>query len=374
MSDGKILFDSNFNLDLGVSSQSRSYGFSYENFENNVLKTQLFYELEVTIIDTSDAGNYFFEIDRKTIYINNKTDFSQIEKVADIAAQSIFPLKIKIKKDGQIDYILNREQIKDRYLSARKRILEYYKGDKIDVIIRRIDSLFLNDNLLDKFISKNWFFHLYFKPLYADYTDKLAKKYVWKSPVFGNQIIEYDVVQTLQEKYSDDDKVIINICGISIDERTVDEIIEKFTYSKLKYSEAELTPVESKMNVGYKLYKEDRSIFSITGTFETKINETKQQKVQLEIYHLSNSSSYRPLDDSIQKQNFKIFQSWQTAGDEDIIDISKRKWQVPNPNPEPPKILGTPKEKIEFFVDVGSEIKINSSFWDWIISIFKKRK
>ena len=116
MSDGKILFDSNFNLDLGVSSQSRTYGFSYENFENNVLKTQLFYELEVTIIDTSDAGNYFFEIDRKTIYINNKTDYSQIEKVADIAAQSIFPLKIKIKKNGQIDYILNREQIKDRYL------------------------------------------------------------------------------------------------------------------------------------------------------------------------------------------------------------------------------------------------------------------
>lgn len=372
MSDKKILFD--FNLDLGVSSQNRTYGFTYEIFENNVLKTQLFYELEVAIVDTTSADSYFFEIDRKTIYINNKADYLQIEKVADIAAQSIFPIKLKIKRDGQIDYILNIEQIKNRYLSARKRILEYYKGDKIDVVVGRIDSLFLNDNLLEKSIIKNWFFHLYFKPLYVDYTDKLAQKYVWQSPVFGNQIIEYDVVQTIQEKYSDDDKVIINACGTAIDERTIDEIIERLNYPKLKLLEVESTPVESKMNVYYKLYKEDRSVFSIIGTFETKINETKQQKIQLEIYHLTNSSSYRPLDDTIQKQNFKIFQSWQTAEDEDIIDISKPKWQVQNPNPEPSKIIGTPERTIELFVGVGPEIKANPSFWDWITSIFKKKK
>lgn len=241
-------------------------------------------------------------------------------------------------------------------------------------MIDRIDSLFLNDKLLENGIIKNWFFHLYFKPLYVDYTDKLAQKYVWQSPVYGNQIIEYDVVQTIQEKYSDDDKVIINASGTAIDERTIDEIIERLTYPKLKFLEAESTPVESKMNVDYKLYKEDRSIFSIVGTFETKINETKQQKIQLEIYHLTNSSSYRPLDDAIQKQNFKIFQSWQTAEDEDIIDISKPKWRVSNPNPEPPKIIGTPERTIELFVGVGPEIKANPSFWDWITSIFKKKK
>lgn len=49
------------------------------------------------------------------------------------------------------------------------------------------------------------------------------------------------------------------------------------------------------MELQYKLYEEDRSIFSIIGAYNTKITETKTKTTQIEIYHLPENSSFRPL-------------------------------------------------------------------------------
>lgn len=374
MKERKVQFDSKFILNLGGESKKRTYGFSFESFENKISQHQLFYEIEVHSKDVTGSGSYVFEINRKNIYINNKSPKSHIEKIANTAAQTIFPVRIKIKKDGQIDHIDNHDLIEERWLAARKKILRYYKGEKTAKVVRQIDAVLLNSNQLKHSIEQNWFFHLFFKPLYINYGEKLQTKHIWQSPVFGNQFIEYGVVQSIQENYSDDDKVLINADGIAIDQRTIKEIESGFKFSQEKLSETVPTPpfVESDMNVDYKLYKEDRSIFSVAGTFNTKIDENIYQTIQLEIYHLAESSSYRPVSDVKKKEFKEVFRSWQTAGDEDIIDISKPKWQ--EPNVLQPKIQKIPQKKIELFIGVGPDVKPNEDFWYWIKSIFKKNK
>lgn len=368
MSERKVKFEPNFSLDFGAANQKRIYGFVYDNLENDILKTQLFYEIEIVLTDL--GGYYTFEIDRKKIYINNQTNYSQIEKIANTASEALFPIRVKLKQDGQIDQILNLNEIAKRWLSSRKNLLEYYKGVKSEKIISKIDELFFSDKLLQQSITQNWFFHLFFKPLYISYSERHFTKHIWKSPVFGNQYIEYGVVQRVEENYSDDDKIIINVDGISIDERSVDEILSGYSFSQSKFSETEVEFIESKLNVDYKLYKEDRSISSVTGTFDTKIDEKTNQRIEIEIYHLTESSSYRPESDEKKKTFQQMFQSWQTEEEEDIIDISKPKWQVPNaPQPQTPK---PSHKKIELFVGVGDDIKAKS-FWDWIKSIFTKK-
>ncbi|KAF2336910.1 hypothetical protein [Flavobacterium daemonense] len=365
----KIKFDSNFTLDFGAANQTRVYGFLYENFQNDILKNQVFYEIEVTFKDFN--GNYVFEINRREVHINNKIPASKIEQIANVAGQAIFPIRIKLKRDGQIDEILNQNEIAKRWSIERKNIFEYYKGSNAETIISKIDDLFLDECRLMQSINQNWFFHLFFKPLYVSYSEKLRIKHIWKSPVFGNQFIEYGAVQTVQEKYSHDDKISINVDGISIDERTIDEIRSGYNFSKSKFSESEAACVESKFNVDYKLYTEDRSIFSVNGTFDTKIDENTNHKIQVEIYHLAESSSYRPWSDAGMKENARIFQAWQESIDDDIIDFRKPKWQVPNtPKPKIPK---PPGERIELFVGVGPTVKTDSGFWHWIKSIFKKK-
>lgn len=371
MENRKVRFDSGFILDWGAAPQKRMYGFSYASFENDVPKKQLFYEVEVSFKDTT-LNNCVFEIDRKTIYIDNTPSYSQIEKIANWAAQCIFPLRLKIKTNGELEQIIDHDEIRTRYRVARKEILEYYKGEPIEKIMTRIDTVFSNRDLLNKSITQNWFFHLFLKPLYIDYTQQLKTQCIWESPVFGNQCIEYGVVQSLQEHYTQDDKVIITMEGIATDERSIEEIRSGYHFSLAKFSGSEPSFVVSTMNVTYKLYEEDRSIFSVNGTFDTTINENTQQKIQVEIYHLTESSSYRPVSDVKKKESRKVFQSWQTAGDEDIIDISKPKWQIPAA--VPPKNPKLPHEKIELFVGTGPDVNLTPGFWEWIKSIFKKNK
>jgi hypothetical protein len=370
-----VVFDSNFSLNFGSANQKRIYGFCYENFENDILKNQIHYEIEVNILSDSYGDNCIFEINRKQFFLNNKAPDSKIEQMADKASRTLFPLHIKIKKNGEIEEILNAEDIKKRWQSAKKEILQYYKGDIIDKIVNKMDGILSNDNALKKSICQNWFFHLFFKPIYVEYTSKLRFKSIWKSPVFGNQFIEYGVFQTVNEQYDQNDKIIINAHGNAIDDRTVDEIIDGYHFPKKYYSEEQAETVDSSMSVEYKLYQEDRSIFSITGTFETKINESLNKKIQIEIHHFAKTSSFRPWSDAAFKKSSKIFQSYQNKEDDDIINVAERIKKIQAETPKKERILGLPKENNYFYIhqEPVAEIK-KRNFTDKLKSLFKKNK
>ncbi|AXB58326.1 hypothetical protein [Flavobacterium fluviale] len=369
MNDKKVKFESNFSLDFGATDQKMAYGFIYEILEKNLLKIQLFYEVEIDIKYL--GGNYTLEINRKQIYINNRVSYSKIEEIAIKISTALFPLLIKLKPNGEIDQILNQNEIVKRWTIERKTLLEYYQGEKAAKIISKIDVLFSDSKLLLQSLAQNWFFCLFFRPLYTSYSEKLKTQYIWKFPVFGTQFIEFDVVQTVEENYSEDDKININAAGVAIDERTIDEIISGYHFPLSTFSNSATNSIESKMNADYKLYKEDRSIYSVQAAFETKIDQNTQQKIHVEIYHLTENSSYRPISDLKSKAFFERFQSWQTVADEDIIDISKPKWQALSTSKT--KTPNLSHEKIELFVDVGPNVKADPTFWDWIKSIFNKK-
>ncbi|MEO8238401.1 MAG: hypothetical protein ABI576_09850 [Flavobacterium sp.] len=371
----KVVFDQGFSLRFGVSQQKRVYGFCYESFENNVLKSQIHYEVETYFTGDNFGENCIFEINRKQLYINNQVPDSKIEQIVQKAAQTIYPLRIKIKSNGEIEEILTANTIKKRWLSAKEELLKYYKGETISKVIHTIETVLLDDVLLKQSICQNWFFYLYFKPLYVDYTEKLKCKFIWNSPVFGNQFIEYGAVHTIEEHYDADDKIKIKADGIAIDERSIEEIMEGYAFPKKYLSDEVSEPVESKMDVAYKLYKEDRSICSVTGTFETKINENTQRKIQVEIYHLAETSSFRPWSDASLKESQRIFQSYQNKEDDDIIDITARiKRELELATPKIERIMGTPRPKNEFYIPEEPTKKKKISFVDKIKTVFKKTK
>ncbi|MBS7232179.1 hypothetical protein KHA90_14205 [Flavobacterium psychroterrae] len=374
MSGEKIAFDSGFSINFGASNQKRVYGFCYESFENDILKNQVHYEIEIAFLQDDHGRNSIFEINRNQVYVNNKTSDSKIKKIAERASQAIFPLRVKMKRNGKLEEILTMNAIKKRWIIAKEEILEGYKGETIYKIIHKIDTVFLDDDLLKESICRNWFFHLYFKPFYVEYKEKLRCKFIWDSPIFGNQCIKYGVVHTIQKDYDNDDKIIINADGIGIDERSIEEIMEGYDFPKNDFVDQSAEPVTSQMLVDYKLYKEDRSIFSVTGTFETKINQNKQHKIQVEIYHFADTSSFRPWSDFAAKESQRIFQSYQKFDDDDddIIDIVAAS-RIRQPElPKREMILGPPRERIELYIHEEPDLSTKKGFWNKMKSIFKK--
>ncbi|GGF16045.1 hypothetical protein [Flavobacterium limi] len=303
MSDFKNVFleKDTTTLQINPFSQNRIYGLTCQNFENDSLISSIHYEIQMLCIHSYENNFFSYEINRKQVYIDNTAPDLKIEQIADSCAQAIFPVQIKISEDRKIVEITNHNDIKKRWLVIKDKLSKYYEGHIITQILNKVETTFSDKALLSESICKTWFFHLYFRPIYNTYTKNKSLNFVWESPVFGNQIISYDVQQTIEEYYSATDKLFINIKGKSIDKRSVNELLNGYSYPKSEMSGIKTQPLESEMEIQYKLYGEDQSIFSVIGTYKTKITQKKYKTTQIEIYHLPENSSFRPSSQPKQK-------------------------------------------------------------------------
>lgn len=334
----RVFFQKDVRLNLYPFFKKRNYGFTCQNFENEKLINTIHYEIDIVCIQ-NNQNHFVFEINRKQIFIDQQVPDLKIEEIADAGSKAIFPIRLQINHEGTIEKIVNHVVIKKRWYPIKEQLLSYYQGKIVPSIIDKIESVLLNENLLEKSICKNWFFHLYFKSLYVNYTPDSAKKYVWESPVFGNQTLKYEVNHSMEEFYSETNKIFINAKGKSIEERTISEVLNGFSYSKTKMAGIVTTPVKSEMEVQYKLYGEDRSIFSIIGTYKTEINEREQKIIQAEIYHLPEDSSFRPHSYNNLGKEQEQFQPNQEKEDNGIVDnFSPKKNHLPSPEPTQKRI------------------------------------
>lgn len=365
----KVAFDKDTRINFYPFTQKRVYGFTSQNFENEKLISTVHYQIEIGCID-SNYSNCVFEINRKQIYVNDLAPDLKIEKITEACAQVIFPIQVKVNRDGNIVKIVNHQAIKQRWSPVKERLLKYYQGNIAEILLKS-ETVLLNENLLEKSICKNWFFHLYFKPLYISYPKNKSLDYIWDSPVFGNQIIKYDVNHTIEEHYSATNKIFINAKGKSIDERTIAEVLNGSSYPKSKMAGILVEPLKSEMEVQYKLYGEDRSIFSIIGTYKTKITEQKNKTTQMGIYHLPENSSYRP---KVYNNSVQFYVRDEISKDDDIIDIMAESRRQ-NRDLEIKRRLNpkTSEEKISLWV-AEEPVEEIVGFWSTIKSFSKRNK
>lgn len=362
----KISPEMEFRLRLTPFTQKRNYGLTLQNYEDEELTSTIHYETEIVCSQNNNQYTVF-EINRKQLFIDNQAPDLKIEQIADSCAQAIFPICVKVNQKGDIVSIANHETIKQRWMPIKERLSNYYEGKIITEIIQKAETLLFDSQLLQKSISKNWFFHLYFKPLYVNYSQNKSNIDIWESPVFANQNIKYEVHHTVEENYSETNKIFINAKGKSIDERTIEEVLKGYNYSKSKMAGIISKPLESEMEVNYKLYGEDRSVFSIIATFKTQVAKGKQKTTQAEIYHLPENSSYRPESHKSLSETLDVFRSFQNQEDEDIIDIFAN---VKNAYPKPR--LDT-ENRISLLIEDEPIIE-KSNFWSRTKAILNKNK
>lgn len=362
----KINFYKDRELKHSNFNKTRKFGYRYQDFENEKLIKEVHYEVDINCTTRHSYNDFVFEINRKQIYIDNKEPDLLVEQMLDKCSKAIYPIKIIPAQDGTLSEIDNHDEIVQRWRSLKEHLGSYYYSEVAYKILNKVQNLILDKQELEKSLNQDWFFHLYFSPLYIDYPQEAPEIYNWKSPVFGNQSIVYKVDHSIKEYYTATNKIIINAKGKSIDERSIGEVLQGIDYPQAKLQGKPYKALESEMEVQYKLYGEDRSIFSIISTYTTKINDAKNKIQKISLYHLVDDEFFRPESDLGARRAQEQFKSFQTAGDEDIIDISKRlkDFKYTSSSKEP-------HEKISLFVEEIPTVQRKKTL-EKLLGIFKK--
>ncbi|WP_309608996.1 hypothetical protein [Flavobacterium sp.] len=281
----KVPFINNHEINLTLFKTIKNYGILIKSLENNILKTNIHYEIEVECIDHKNQ-HFIFEINQKQVFINNTVPDSKIENLLYRAGQTLYPLQLNINKYGQISGIVNYKYIKKRWLSEKENIKEYYNGETVQKIIDAVDVIVLDENQLLQSLYKNWFFTLFFSPLYISYTDALSRLVQRDYPIFGDKSAKFEAIHTINENCSPTNKIIINAKGKATDNRTIDEVLNGDSVLKYELSNVTFSPIESELEIEYSLNATDRSVFLITANFKTKIDKNNSKTTIVEICEL----------------------------------------------------------------------------------------
>lgn len=246
--------------------ERRTYGQVLENFENNDLQSKIHYEVEVVNIRNNQNQN-IVEVNRKQVYINNKEPESIIDQLADKIFKTIFPVQLIIAGNGKIEAIANHDELKNRWISKQENLKSYFIEDTANKIIAKANIYFDNPLFLLEAIACNWFFNLFFKPIYGSYTVSQEIKYNTQFPLNGNALTEFEITQNIEKAYTKKNKLIINALG-NVTENTG-------TAQETMY----------KTNIQYKLNGQDNTVNTINGLF-TVTNNQKTNKIVVEIVQL----------------------------------------------------------------------------------------
>ena len=281
----KVPFINNYELKFSPFETKKIYGVIVKNIQNEVLKNNIHYEIEVECIDFKNQ-HITFEINQNQIFINNSVPDTKIENLVYKAGQTLYPLQIEANQNGQIASILNYKHIKNRWLSEKENLKNYYKGEAVQKIIDAIDIILLDENQLLQSLYKNWFFTLYFSPLYISYTDALCRMVERDFPIFGDKSAKFNAVHTIGNYCSSNNKITINSKGKAVDTRTIDEILNGDSPLKHELSNRVVPSIGSHFEIEYTLNATDRSVFLINASFETHIDKNNTKKTIVEICEL----------------------------------------------------------------------------------------
>lgn len=212
----------------------------------------------------------YIEIKKNQSYINNKQINKVVEQMFEKIGETLFPLKLSLKINGEIDKIINVLEIQERWNNKTKPdIAQYYVEKGANKIISLCNSTFQNLNSRIHFLQNNIFYSLFFLPIYQTYPNyfKEGQINIYFSEL--RNFITYTICFNLEKEYSLDGKIILNVHG--------EEEKSPFNENKEK----------GKVQLIYKLNK-NHEITSITGFF-TAYNGVKQLKIEIQVYELKNS-------------------------------------------------------------------------------------
>lgn len=170
----KVIFDNKFRIPFQNVRGKNSY-MVLQSIETYKQLQTIKYKIGVECIKKDKNGYSLFEIDRLSkIFLNNAQTTTILDTLAEEVSSVLYPLLIVVNQEGEWIDIHNFEDIGDRWIAKRKKILEKNEGETINKYLDAVDYI-LNDvgHLLQN-LSDDWFLKVFFNGIHTTYTSNLS--------------------------------------------------------------------------------------------------------------------------------------------------------------------------------------------------------
>jgi hypothetical protein len=248
-------------LELPIKNEVKKYGVVI-NFTSKNL--QIHYKINVK------RTPYFLELTKEKTYVNNQEIDQTIEQLFEKANDTLYPLQVSIKKNGSLDKIVNADEVATKWKNETlPKLKDYYQSETTDKILQQFDDTFCNLNKKLPFLERNVFFKLFFLPVYQTYSGfkKEGLLQVYHAGIAKQT--NYKIQYSLQKKLTRGDKIALKITGFE----------EENLFNK--------NQEKGKVDLLYKLDKDTRAIYSVTGSISYFEND-KKHIIDFQLYELGN--------------------------------------------------------------------------------------
>jgi len=171
----KVILGNDYRLPFVPERIDKKYKVQYTTEVGQEIDT---IEMEVTVKWMASDKNRFhlFEINRKSIYINNEVPDTVMDELAAKTAEVLYPLKIVVDESGKWIDIYNYDEIESRWKGKKEEILDYYEGEVTENYIDHTETAFESAVTLFKSISSDYFLRAFFNGVHINYTADYALK------------------------------------------------------------------------------------------------------------------------------------------------------------------------------------------------------
>lgn len=210
----KVIFDKEFRIPFHHVIGKNSY-MVLQTVESDEQLQTIKYKITVEYIKKDKNGYSLFEIDRiSKVYLNNAQTDTIIDTLAEEVSSVLYPLQIVVNQEGEWVDIHNFDDIDERWIVIRKRILEKNDGEAINKYLNAVDSIFNDEQNLLQNLSDDWFLKVFFNGIHTNYTSNLffiAETDFAITP--KDDALIFKVTQKIDEYLNDTNMIVIEKKG-----------------------------------------------------------------------------------------------------------------------------------------------------------------
>ncbi|MGY0037454.1 hypothetical protein [Pedobacter sp. NJ-S-72] len=290
--DRQVSFASNHSvwLQLVPPFFKRVYGLR-EVFGSDGLETVLKYEISITYKKTIAQNLRIFEVEKVSpVYINDSLPETVAEQLALQTGSVFYPLQLHVDFAGSYVSIANTEAIQQRWKTVKEICLDYFTGEETENYLAQMEIVINDPDRIDNAIRKDLVVRTFFAGIYKSYQQELESKDDLHFPLVGDSLpLVFSVKQTVSPLYNDSDQLEIRHEGVSVDERSIADLIREDDFATMRFENDTIPKVEASYKARYALNAVTKSIEALEVSWE--MNLQCKEVISISMYEISGARS-----------------------------------------------------------------------------------
>lgn len=187
------------------------------------------------------------QINRQNVFMNEDyLEETLIGELVGNCSSILFPLNLITNQFGFLKKIDKHEDIISRWNQIKPNLLLLYNNDRSLNFIQKVECLYKSPENLLKSFQCDWFFIIFFFPLYGNYGNNRIIELEYDFPISFNKKEPYNVYMELKDVNDENGKIAIVMHGKSLqkeentlkgyillnEDKTIHEIIFHFEFTE----------------------------------------------------------------------------------------------------------------------------------------------